>query len=217
MIALWLKWLWMVPALLLMEEPASSGLIFSHSLHRSQLAMECRDCHAGILQSSAASDLNFPGKESCSRCHDVRDEAGCTQCHALPVAAPDHSNRFRNLSFNHLVHVVGEGEPSPSAVTVGLGAEDSERCLFCHSGVLTDSPTTLVRYPAMGDCMGCHQPARAALRECGTCHLDTGNLKPESHAHEEFFDAHAQTVAVSGSQECRMCHTPGFNPCSQCH
>jgi RNA polymerase subunit RPABC4/transcription elongation factor Spt4 len=198
--------------------PEERRLRFSHPLHLGEAGMECADCHTSIAASTAAEDLNFPGMESCGRCHDVTSVEGCPVCHDDPASVPPRGNRWTNLIFDHRRHIAIEGsQPGRALPPSQLGENESTLCESCHHAMREALITGPENYPKMSHCLSCHQPARDAMRTCKTCHADTRNLVPPDHRVSTFFDDHAQMVAETGSTACRICHTPGYNPCSQCH
>ncbi|GAB4110610.1 MAG: cytochrome c3 family protein [Acidobacteriota bacterium] len=202
----------------LQTEPEERPLRFSHPLHLGEAGMECTDCHTSIAASTAAEDLNFPDMESCGRCHDVTSEEGCPVCHADPAFVTPRTNRWTNLIFDHQRHLtIHESRPGSTPAASLQGENGSGICESCHHGMREALTTGPENYPTMSHCLSCHQPPRDAMRTCKTCHTDTRNLVPPDHRVPTFFDDHAQMVAETGSTACRMCHTPGYNPCSQCH
>ncbi len=180
--------------------------------------MECLDCHETLPTSAAAEDLNFPSMESCGRCHDVDSAQGCATCHANPEAVVRRANRSANLRFSHQGHLALGSQlvTALSAASPPVEAGGTV-CESCHRGIRQTMVTGPGQYPKMSDCLTCHQSERDAMRACGTCHPDTRDLLPLDHRVPTFFDDHAQVVAQTSSPNCRMCHTPGYNPCSQCH
>ena len=108
--------------------------------------------------------------------------------------------RAIEVEFSHRAHIEN----------VGM------ECLDCHSGILvSDRPSHT--FPKMEDCVNCHRPAGNALSECGLCHPPESELRPANHLITDFFDEHSSELTDIDRQKCRMCHTPGFNPCTQCH
>src|SRR5262249_22522143 len=67
--------------------------------HRKHEMVRCEDCHAGVRQSSATSDVNLPTKELCETCHssDPIRSAGtaCALCHLYHDTSKDLSLRAR--------------------------------------------------------------------------------------------------------------------------
>lgn len=217
MLWLWLSLLWLTAAAVEQPEAEVRRLNFSHRLHLQDLGLQCEDCHSLIPTSTTAEDLNFPSEESCARCHDVTGPDTCGTCHLKPAAASPRANRLINLRFSHQQHLSLEAVLAGAPPDARSDEDGPSTCSLCHQGLRETELTGLAHYPAMSDCLKCHQPRADAMRECRTCHPDTRNLMPESHVDAGFFDDHSQTVKALGVDGCRMCHTPGYNPCSQCH
>lgn len=119
-----------------------------------------------------------------------------------PPAQASSSNLEIPLKFSHRVHLN----------SVGMSCED------CHRGLAETDLAGPENNPKMADCLLCHVPEKAALSECKFCHPDNIDLRPAGHRTGTFFDNHPKIVEKqSDASDCTMCHTPGYNPCAQCH
>jgi hypothetical protein len=74
-------------------------LVHAEFGHRKHEMVRCEDCHAGVRQSAATSDVNLPGKALCASCHgpDPVTSAGteCALCHLYHDTSKDLGLRAR--------------------------------------------------------------------------------------------------------------------------
>jgi len=131
--------------------------------------------------------------------------------------------------FNHKIHLqltdlmlgfAKQDSGDESEKANGSGAlldETTAVCLACHHGMTSAVKGGLENYPTMQRCLACHEVQGDAMNNCATCHLPGADLFPSNHQSATFFDDHSAEEANHDSETCRMCHTPGFNPCTQCH
>ncbi len=203
---------------------------FSHAVHLTQAGLDCETCHSQVTSSQAADDDNLPTKETCLLCHDGESPDACATCHFTATAAGTLEREARPVKFNHQLHLsipdlagripgasgsevppAGSSDPSPTA------AEASKICIACHRGLDQVDFGGPRNMPLMSDCLTCHTPEGNAMHHCGKCHVADFDLFPASHRPEDFFDSHSSEEAAHNLAECRECHTPNFNPCTQCH
>jgi hypothetical protein len=210
--------------------PRDGTLRFSHALHLGEVGMECLDCHAGALESESASDLLFPKESVCLACHEREGPEGCGLCHTRPEAIAPLSNPLSDIFFSHRLHLLLPDLAGPllEALASGRhagsgparrhrGIDPSRPCSVCHRGLEEVSLGGPDNLPEMADCLVCHTSGGDAMRRCGDCHPPGFDRRPQDHRVVGFFDAHSAAEARPIATNCRMCHTPGFNPCTQCH
>jgi hypothetical protein len=131
--------------------PVQQPIAFSHSLHASQLGIDCRYCHTTV---EVAGPASVPASETCMTCHS-QVRVGAPQLAALWTSwergAPLAWARVHDLPeyayFDHSAHVAN-----------GVG------CSTCHGrvdqmdGIWKAEPLT------MGWCMECHRAPERFLR-----------------------------------------------------
>lgn len=95
-------------------------------------------------------------------------------------------------------------------------AERNGSCVSCH--LLTAHPVPEVQrsLQLMDQCFTCHGRAAdaSAPGTCDTCHPDSFDLRPVSHATDEWAAAHG-AAATAGLEPCLMCHDQ--TACDSCH
>lgn len=212
----------MLGTLVRAQEP---GPRFSHSVHLQTVGLACVQCHTSAPESRSTGDVNLPKAEVCASCHleeegDMRGRGS----DFVPEVAP------RPVLFSHQRHIgiqdltariVGAlesgsyPEGDPAAIRKEINAE--EACSACHRGLKQAALGTRENYPLMSDCLVCHQPKGNAMAECRTCHVRDFDLLPPDHRTATFFDNHSSGSQKQNAARCRQCHTPRFNPCTQCH
>jgi hypothetical protein len=202
-----------------------SGLRFSHSVHIKTVGLTCVQCHTSISESRSAKDVNLPNAETCGLCHSA--EAGDLRGKASDISAevpprPVLFNHERHLGISdlvvRLVKALESGsypEGNPAAIRSQIDSD--EVCTGCHRGLQQTDLGRREHYPLMSDCLACHTPAGNAMAECRTCHVPEFDLLPADHKTPTFFDEHSAEERKQNNERCRQCHTPRFNPCSQCH
>lgn len=210
-------------------EPQAQGLDFSHALHLDQPDIGCSVCHISAAESQSSSDNNLPKERICLACHERKQGDTCLPCHTDPEHASRLSPRKWTLHFNHSVHVrltelmlafsaqESDGGPRQGNGEVAVLDETTRVCLACHRGMTGAGLGGIENYPTMKRCLACHEEEGDAMSNCATCHLPEADLFPTDHESDTFFDDHSAESARHDSETCRMCHTPGFNPCTQCH
>jgi hypothetical protein len=140
---------------------------FSHALHAGSMKIPCQYCHGGVEKSRHA---GIPAVSTCMNCHAVtRTESPEVQkilrAHesGKPIAwrrihrLPDH------VYFDHRPHVAA-----------GVA------CQTCHGEVQKMDVVAQHMSMRMGNCLGCHRDARAAVapdspvtkgpEHCNACH-----------------------------------------------
>ncbi len=189
---------------------------FSHKFHLAQVP-QCESCHTAATTSTKAEDSLIPHESSCATCHD--------EVHIAP-ARPTGVQKF-----NHAKHVeMGSAAPliaSAIKAKTYLGTRPAtaaqleagkDACTGCHHGIAEseDVPVnsaTKSHFPAMADCLVCHNKINPP-DSCAKCHVaSTPNFRPTSHD-AVFSDNHA-TKSVAKT-ECATCHGRKFT-CKGCH
>lgn len=179
------------------ETEKENHIKFSHKLH--QDLSSCQDCH---IPATTASDLKgrlLPAKEKCAECHDVNDTDACGTCHTSDDYQPFTERKQSELVFNHAQHL-----------------EVGTDCQLCHAGIAENEQlTNFSNYdPGMATCNTCHSETKMASNACETCHLNTADLRPETHLTANFSRSH-KFMAGSPTSDCMMCHDN--NSCEECH
>ncbi|MCZ6636164.1 MAG: hypothetical protein O7G87_22430 [bacterium] len=180
------------------EQNRSKVIIFSHQFHLQDIGLECTDCHVNAPQSERSGDNLLPKEANCSDCHgdEVKDPDQCQKCHqdvAHPVA---FENPERVIDFPHEFHLA----------RVGLQCED------CHRGMMQTDYAARKHWPAMPDCLTCHQD-EAAPADCETCHPKVEVIRPQTHQ-QNWIHEHRQ-FSRAGDMPCAMCHQDSW--CEDCH
>lgn len=162
----------------------------AHAVH-AQGGVPCETCHAAAT-STAGTDNLLPAMETCAECHDVADEAKCSQCHTNPPAAAA-APRVTTLAqrFSHARH---------------LGP--STDCSVCHGSTATSEP----RLPEKSICRRCHETA-PGLADCDVCHAANEPRRPATHT-AQWMSLHATEARVDEAR-CLVCHTQ--TDCQECH
>lgn len=142
-------------------------VLFSHRHHARELRIDCRYCHATVETSAFA---GLPDTHTCLTCHS---QLFTDTPMLAPVVAsavnhhPLHWQRVNNVPdfvfFNHSAHL-----------SQGIA------CARCHGDVAAMPLTAKARSLDMRWCVDCHReaaapggvhdPARAHLTNCSTCH-----------------------------------------------
>jgi hypothetical protein len=172
---------------------------FSHKLHIEN-EVDCADCHTAVTDAVDLSESLLPTMETCGNCHDIEDEDGCTTCHYKDTFEPFEEEKTSEIKFNHKLHI----------------SDENLECTTCHQGL--DSvdyafESTSV-FPEMKTCTNCHNDKSVATIECSVCHVNSGELLPESHKLANFSNNHI-FAAENGNQDCGICHNNTF--CETCH
>ena len=174
----------------------------SHKVHMALENVDCSTCHKDTDISIRSSDIILPSKEVCSSCHDVESPEKCSQCHLTTGRAG-----FRGfitpepeLNFNHKYHTVTRGLP----------------CFFCHGDIENQDIITEANMPPMTTCFNCHND-KIAPTDCGWCHLNEDNLRPEFHT-ADWLNKHRviyNSGKLKAENNCAMCHQDNW--CQECH
>ena len=140
---------------------------YSHRLHAGTLRIPCEYCHTGVEKSRYA---GVPPVETCMNCHSVTKtdspqiqeltkifESGAPLLWERVHALPDH------VYFDHRPHV-----------KAGI------LCQTCHGEIQEMEVVSQQMSLRMGNCLGCHREAHAALppdstieegpEHCNACH-----------------------------------------------
>jgi hypothetical protein len=126
--------------------------------------------------------------------------ATCPDCHAY-LDPPGAERPLLVETFGHEVHL-----------------QRGATCVDCHPTPVHAEEGT--RKPGMAQCFTCHgQDSDAqASAECGLCHPPDMPLQPASHTEAFFAGGHAESVALSGTEECFVCHEGDEESfCTGCH
>jgi hypothetical protein len=185
-----------VPPVTVPEEDRSRVIRFSHQFHLNEVGAKCTDCHTEAARSDRASDRLLPRKAACGQCHDVEDRSECGKCHHDPARAADFRNPERIVEFPHRLHLE----------KAGLS------CTDCHLGLDRVDYASRANWPAMEDCLRCHDNLKAPM-DCDNCHSRIESLRPRSHG-PAFLREH-RAAARSATMPCAKCHDEGF--CQECH
>jgi hypothetical protein len=189
---------------------------FSHRAHL-RLKLACASCHAGAPASTAVADNNLPAEKFCRTCH--------------PDGRTIKTPRATNLAkFNHALHVkLGNIAPLLAAamdkgqylsprlapqIRPLLNVESKVACTGCHRGLEQSDSVTPANFPAMADCLVCHNKVDNPF-SCEKCHAANANLKPASHT-KDYIDVHSTGKANLDKATCTVCHGRAFS-CLGCH
>ena len=186
---------------------------FSHKRH---LAMQlpCDKCHTAARGSTSASDNLLPSPIVCKECHS--DGKSVRSAPAPQFVA----------KFNHALHLkMGNVAPViAAAIDKGayLSAPGSVRsqlntrnpCEACHRGLRESDAVTKANFPAMADCLVCHNQIDVPF-SCTKCHVETQPLRPATHT-PDFLDVHSSGRMKLDKTTCAVCHGRRFT-CQGCH
>lgn len=156
-----------VPLNVVVPDPPTQPLPFSHAIHAGALEIDCRTCHSGAQDAADAGGqspwdgrMTFPDTGTCMACHEtIATESPAIQNlaghHAAktPVAWRRVFQVLKGVRWSHQWHL-----------KAGVA------CETCHGPVAelkVMAQTTAVT--AMASCIGCHQ-AYGASAICHTCH-----------------------------------------------
>jgi hypothetical protein len=164
---------------------------FPHSVHVSQMGMDCRYCHSTVEKSWYS---NIPASSTCMNCHNqvlkddarlalVRDSAQTgkpiqwIQIHRLPDFA----------YFNHSAHV-----------------NRGVSCVHCHGQINQMDEVRQVQPLSMAFCLDCHRDPAPNLRPLDK--ITALDWDPHQHLPKEWFQKAAQEWKVEKLQNCSACH-----------
>lgn len=165
---------------------------FEHSLHVTQLGMDCRYCHTGVEVSSHS---NVPNTQTCMNCHSQvqKDNPKLAAVRASwesgrPIPwikihkAPDY------VYFNHAVHV-----------NRGIS------CYSCHGPVNHMEVVYQHEPQSMGWCLDCHRAPEKNIRPLNQVfNLDWKAESPEAQL--EMGKKFVQEWNVKPPTNCAGCH-----------
>jgi hypothetical protein len=193
---------------------------FSHKLHLENVGLTCTDCHQAALDKGSSANSLFPSSETCFACHGPEQQDDCQICAAverlqglekpIPGIIFDHGTHLTSARFREQLGPSAQGDQADPEFT-------KELCLSCHHGMDQVALGTAENFPTMSECLGCHPFQGDPMASCRTCHSTAFNLRPPSHRTKTFFDAHSRTEPPLDRSECHTCHSPEYNPCTQCH
>jgi len=126
-------------------------IAFDHSIHATQLGLDCRYCHTGVESSEHA---NIPNSQTCMNCHTQirKDSPKLTALYdSWRTGQPIHWVRIHQLPdhvyFNHSVHV-----------NRGIS------CVRCHGNVNHMQVVRQDQPLSMGWCLECHRHPEMQIR-----------------------------------------------------
>lgn len=180
------------------EQDRSRLIKFSHRQHLLDFGLICTDCHVKAPKSGHSGDNLLPREENCAGCHraEVEDPEQCDKCHKDPARPVPFENPERVIDFPHRFHLEG----------LGLACQD------CHRGMPKTDYASRENWPAMPECLTCHQDATAPL-DCETCHPRVEVIRPQSHR-ADWIHEHKEH-ARAGDMPCAQCHQDTW--CEDCH
>ncbi len=192
---------------------------FSHRIHLAQ-KIDCLVCHSGASSSKVATDNLLPDTKVCLACH-----TGDRQ-----LATPPQVMEPRQLTvtkFNHQLHlklgniaqVVARAIETKQYLSNPGNLQEvlkntTHACRACHRGLDSSDAVRLAAYPAMADCLVCHNQIDPPF-SCSKCHTEDAQLKPASHT-PDWIDRHSSGKANLDKPSCAVCHGRKFT-CLGCH
>jgi hypothetical protein len=189
---------------------------FSHKFHMTQVP-QCESCHTAATTSTKADDILIPHESTCATCHD---EVHISPARPTGVQGFNHAKHVEMGSVAPLIAAaiknktyLGAHPATPAELDAGKDA-----CTGCHHGIAESEnvpaeKATKAHFPAMADCLVCHNKI-SPPDSCAKCHVaPNGSFKPTTHD-TAFSDNHA-TKAVA-KMECANCHGRKFT-CKGCH
>ncbi len=160
----------------------SQPVAFDHSIHVTQLGLDCRYCHSFVEESPHS---NVPTTQTCYNCHSVvqKDNPKLAPVHeSMETGEPIHWVQIHQppdyVFFNHSVHIAR-----------GVS------CQRCH-GQVDEMETVYHAEPhSMGWCLNCHRAPEKHLRP----QREVFNLtwKPEDEDRETFYRETADLAGLS--------------------
>jgi hypothetical protein len=179
------------------RKQSASGILFPHVIHKKQ-GVECLDCHPAADSTAKA---NMPQHEICVQCHEFDpqvQDSKCLICHlkkdyALKSPVPVI---YQQIAFSHQEH-----------------ARKDISCEKCHPQIPASFEITGTPYPAMEDCVRCHQAQKTPL-SCQSCHSGWDKENPPAWHKGNFKKLHGP-VSRNKESRCNVCHAK--ESCVQCH
>ncbi len=180
------------------EQDRSKVIKFSHQYHLQDIGLYCTDCHVKAPGSGSAGDNLLPVEATCAECHkkEVEDPAQCEKCHTDPKHPAGFTNPERVIDFPHQFHLKN----------VGLVCQD------CHRDMQKTDYASRKNWPAMPECLTCHQDA-AAPADCETCHPKVEVIRPQNHRADWIHEHKEHSRATD--MPCSQCHQDTW--CEDCH
>ena len=163
---------------------------FSHSIHVSQLGMDCRYCHSQV---DVSSHSNIPTTQTCMNCHS---KVGLTSAKLQPVR--DSWETGKPIPWIR-IHAVPDYAYFNHAVHVNRGVS----CVTCHGPVNQMDVVYHHESLSMGWCLECHTSPEKALRPVGQVY--NMNYKPEANQ-DEVGNHLVKAWNVHPPTNCAGCH-----------
>ena len=172
--------------------PVAQPVAFKHSLHVSELGIDCRYCHNSVEVSSAAS---IPPTETCMSCHS-QIRVGAPQLKVVQDSwdsgEPIAWNRVHDLAdfvyFNHSAHV-----------NKGVG------CSSCHGEVNRMEGMWKNEPMSMGWCLECHRAPEQFVRPLDQV-FNTSYKKPGNQLALGEKLVEEYHINVDKLPQCSTCH-----------
>ncbi|HYP13703.1 MAG TPA: hypothetical protein VEQ63_07255, partial [Bryobacteraceae bacterium] len=171
--------------------------------------------------STQASDNNLPGPKVCATCHR---EGGPAPAITPAIKQPRASIVTK---FNHALHSkLGNIAPvlaraldndsylsrPPDAMRKDLNTK--EACAACHRGLPQSDEVTAAHFPAMADCLVCHNKVDPPF-SCTKCHDSGAALRPANHT-KDWLERHSSKGQITDKLSCAVCHGRQCT-CLGCH
>jgi hypothetical protein len=187
---------------------------FSHKVHL-QMDVTCFSCHAKASTSTKATDDLLPSRDACARCH--AEDYEIKEPRKLGV---DFFNHQKHVDMAAIAKVLLAalkqnrylGKTPPNLATQLEAAQNT--CMACHRGMAQTDTTSQANFPAMQDCLVCHNQINMTA-SCTKCHVESPKLRPASHV-PNWIDLHNRNLTLDQKQECSVCHGKNFM-CAGCH
>ncbi len=170
---------------------------FSHTIHVSQVGLDCRYCHSHVEKSWYS---NVPSSSTCMNCHNqvLKDDPRLelvrqSYTNNTPVPWVQIHKTPDYVYFNHAVHV-----------TRGIS------CVKCHGQVNEMDEVYHAKPFSMAFCLECHRDPAQHIRPRE--HVTDLNWKwsEDPHINEALQKQHGQELVhswkVMASQNCTACH-----------
>jgi predicted CXXCH cytochrome family protein len=192
---------------------ASAAADFSHRVHL-EMEMTCGQCHTAARASTKATDNLLPSSAVCRECHDDGRTVRTKPTGAF-VTRFNHS-RHVGLSVATAIAAAVDKGTYLSAPAAGLRARLTTKnaCEACHRGLRESDAVAKVNFPAMADCLVCHNQIDVPF-SCTQCHDASQPLRPVTHT-ADFIDLHSSGKAKLDKPSCAVCHGRSFT-CQGCH
>jgi Cytochrome c7 and related cytochrome c len=164
---------------------------FSHSIHVTQLGLDCRYCHSDVEKSWFS---NIPAASTCMNCHNqvlkddpklalVRESAATGK----PIPWVQIHKTPDYVYFNHSVHV-----------TRGVS------CVECHGQIDKMDEVQHAKSLSMAFCLDCHRDPAAKLRPVDK--VTDLNWKVDAQTQRANGEKFVHDWKVESLQNCSTCH-----------